>query len=60
VKGGLGVCVGGVSVGLAHPARMVTENMIYIISQNGLRLMTPPFDLGISQIIHLRNTIALL
>jgi len=62
VEGGVGVCVGGasVSVGLAQAAKMVTESMIYNISPNGLRITIPPLYLGISQIIHLPNTIALL
>jgi len=62
VEEGVGVCVGGadVSVGLAQAAMMVTVNMIYNISRNGLRITIPPFNLGISQISHLPNTIALL
>jgi hypothetical protein len=62
VEGGVDVCVGGagVSVGLAQAAKMATENMIYNIGQNGLRITIPPFYLGISKIIHLPNTISLL
>jgi hypothetical protein len=56
--GGIWVSVGGgivtISVGLAHAARMATKNKIHNIRRTGFRIMFPPFDLGIPQIIHLK------
>jgi hypothetical protein len=53
--GGMGVTVVA-GVGAVHAARMVIENKILNISRTVLRLMIPPFDLGIPQIIHRNNT----
>ena len=51
--GGMGVTV-GIGVGATHAARMAIENKMQNISRNGFRITIPPFDLGISQIIHLK------
>jgi hypothetical protein len=45
-------------VGAVHAIRIVIENKILNISRTVLRLMIPPFELGIPQIIHRNNTIA--
>ena len=57
---GVSVSIAGVCVGLAQDVNMTTEDTINDIDQNGLRITIPPHNLGISQIIHLLNTIALL
>jgi hypothetical protein len=48
-----------ISAGLAQATIMIIKNKIHIISRTGLRITIPPVDLGIPQIIHHNNTIAL-